>query len=37
LELEITINDSQMKNVDYFLSLIEDDLYSTAEAYALMS
>ena len=37
LELEITINDSQMKNVDYFLSKIEDDLYSTAEAYALMS
>jgi chromosome segregation ATPase len=36
LELKIEINDMELENLEYYLSKIEDDFYSMAEAAALM-
>jgi hypothetical protein len=36
LELHISFNEEDLENIDYYLSKLEDDFYSMAEAAALM-
>jgi ElaB/YqjD/DUF883 family membrane-anchored ribosome-binding protein len=36
LELKVTINDNELKKLDYYLSKTEDDFFQMAEAAALM-
>jgi len=37
LEFKVDVNEAKLEYIDYYLSKIEDDLYSTAEAYAYLS
>ena len=37
LELHISFNEEDLENIDYYLSKLEDDFYSMAEAAALMA